>query len=183
MSRNKNLWRNRQLREHVAVSEGKLKPTLILKNGTYLNIFIHEWITTNIWIYQDRIIYIGDELPDDLSMIEVVDCTDQFIVPGYIEPHAHPFQLYNPETLAHHAAKTGTTTLINDSIMWTFLMDHQEAFKVIRRLEDLPISLYWWARYDSQTALKDEQEHFHTRNILSWINHPSVVQDGELSSC
>src|SRR5690625_5138044 len=87
----KNLWRNRQLREHVAVLDGSIQPTLILTNGTYLNVFTKQWLQANIWLYQDRIIYVGDQLPTNLSEIEIVDCEGQFLVPGYIEPHAHPF--------------------------------------------------------------------------------------------
>lgn len=178
----KNLWRNRELREHVSVLEGKIEPTIVLKNGMYLNVFLNQWLKAHIWIYKDRIIYVGPMLPKNLSSIEVVDCSNKYIVPGYIEPHAHPFQLYNPESLAYHAAKTGTTTLVNDSIMWSFLTDHKKAFAIVQQLDTLPISMYWWGRYDSQTALKDEQKYFNTRRVLSWVNHSSVVQGGELSS-
>lgn len=178
----KNLWRNRQLREHIAVLNGTLKPTIILKNGTYLNVFTKQWLQANIWIYQDRIVYVGNELPANLSDVEVVDCQGQYLVPGYIEPHAHPFQLYNPTELAYHAAKTGTTTLINDSIMWFFLTNRKKAFSIIRKMASFPVSMYWWARFDSQTALKDEQAYFNTSDVLSWIMHHAIVQGGELTS-
>lgn len=58
----------------------------------------------------------GDCLLDDIELIEIIDCEGKFLVPGYIEPHAHPFQLYNPEQLAIHAAQTGTTSLVNDNL-------------------------------------------------------------------
>src|SRR5690625_206225 len=137
-----NTWRNRELREHVAVLDGKLKPTIILKNGTYLNIFTKQWLKAHIWIYKDRIVYIGDQLPDDDSGVEIEDCSGKFLVPGYIEPHAHPFQLYNPVELAHHAAKTGTTTLVNDTVMWFFLMNRKKAFTTLSKINELPMSMY-----------------------------------------
>src|SRR5690625_7864049 len=80
--------------------------------------YTKQWLKANIWIFNDRIVYVGDQLPEELSSIEVVDCTGQYLVPGYIEPHAHPFQMYNPEILANHAATYGTTTLINDNMLW-----------------------------------------------------------------
>lgn len=109
-------WRNRQLREHVSVIDGELAPTKLLKQATYLNVFLKKWMTANIWIYEDRIVYVGEDLPDQISpKTEVIDCRGQYLVPGYIEPHSHPFQLYNPHSLAEYALKTGTTTLVNDN--------------------------------------------------------------------
>src|SRR5699024_12007111 len=56
-----------------------------------------QWLQANIWILHDRIVYVGDGLPANDQNVEIVDCTGKYLVPGYIEPHAHPFQLYNPE--------------------------------------------------------------------------------------
>src|SRR5690625_675277 len=123
-------WRNRDLRAHVAVVDEKIAPTIILKNGTYLNVFTKKWLRANIWIYKERIIYVGNKMPDTTENTEVIDCTGQYLVPGYIEPHAHPFQLYNPEEIALHGAKFGTTTFINDNIRLLSLFDKKKAFSI-----------------------------------------------------
>lgn len=175
-------WRNREIREHVAVIDGKVAPTLVLKNGTYLNSYTKQWLKANIWILNDRIVYVGNELPKKSKKTEIVDCAGQYLVPGYIEPHAHPFQLYNPEILAKHAAKFGTTTLINDNLLWIFLLDQKKAFSLLNAFEKMPFSMYWWARFDSQTALQDEEEFFNSEEVLSWLSQPSVIQGGELTS-
>src|SRR5699024_874305 len=153
-------WRNREMREHVAVIDDEVAPTLVLKNSTYLNVFTKQWLQANIWIMDDRIVYVGDRMPDKQSEAEILDCSDLYLVPGYMEPHAHPFQLYNPEELANHAAKFGTTTLINDNLMWNFLLDKKKAFSLLEEFNKLPISMYWWARFDSQTALQGEEFYF-----------------------
>lgn len=182
MLEKRNYWRNRELREHISIIDGDLKPSLILKKATYLNTFTKQWLRANIWIYKDRIIYVGDQMPTDHTSIETMDCEGKFLVPGYIEPHAHPFQLYNPEILAKHAAKFGTTTLINDNLIWLFLLNKKKAFSLMEDMKEFPISMYWWARYDSQTALKDEDAAYNTSDILAWLSHHSVVQGGELTS-
>ncbi|MGM8364025.1 adenine deaminase C-terminal domain-containing protein [Virgibacillus sp. W0181] len=175
-------WRNRELREHVAVMDGKKYPTLILKNATYLNIFTKEWLQGNIWIYNDRIVYVGERMAETDSTTEVMDLTGQYVVPGYVEPHAHPFQLYNPEQLAIHAAQFGTTTLVNDSMRWYTLLDKKKAFTLLEDFNNLPISMYWWARYDSQTPMQREEEIFNTKDVMDWVANEFVVQGGELSS-
>lgn len=175
-------WRNRELRQHVKVVDGLVAPTLVLKNSTYLNVYTKQWLEANIWIFNDRIIYVGEQLPKQLDDVEVVDCTGKYLVPGYIEPHAHPFQLANPEALAFHAATFGTTTLVNDSLTWNLLLDKKKAFSIIEEFNKLSVSMYWWARFDSQTALHDEEELYNTPDVLSWLSHPNVVQGGELTA-
>jgi adenine deaminase len=172
-------WRNYELRKHVKVVEGKFAPTLVLKNATYLNMYVNQWLTANIWVYNERIIYVGDKLPDQST--EIIDCKGKFVVPGYMEPHAHPFQLYNPEVLAIHAAKFGTTTLVNDNLSWLFLLDKKKAFSIMSDFNKLPISMFWWSRFDPQTALLNEESLFNTEDMLDWLAHPSVIQGGELT--
>lgn len=182
MELEKSYWRNRELREHVAIIDGEIAPTLLLKNGTYLNTFAKKWIQAHIWIYNERIVYVGDQLPQNINGTEIVDCEGQYLVPGYIEPHAHPFQLYNPLSLANHAAKFGTTTLINDNLMLNLLLDKKKAFTLLEESKNLQTSMYWWARYDSQSMLKNEEDYFNTESVLSWLAHPLVVLGGELTS-
>lgn len=175
-------WRNRDMRNHVKIIDGLAAPTLVLQKATYLNVFLKQWLTANIWIDKERIVYVGDELPKQDNGTTYVDCEGKYLVPGYIEPHAHPFQLYNPEQLAYHAAASGTTTLVNDNLMWHFLLDKKKAFTLLDEFDKLPISMYWWARFDSQTTLKDEDAYFNTKDVLNWLSHPSVVQGGELTA-
>lgn len=175
-------WRNIDLRKHLAVIDGKLEPTMILADATYLNVFTKQWLQGNIWIYHDRIVYVGDEMPKMASDAVVIDCRDQFLVPGYIEPHAHPYQLYNPEQLALHVAQFGTTTLINDNLRLLFLYEKKKAFSIIEQMQKIPVSMFWWGRYDSQSMLRNETEIFNTNDVLSWLSHPTVVQGGELTA-
>lgn len=175
-------WRNKEIRQQVAVIDGKEKATLILKNAYYLNVFLRKWVEAHIWIYYDRIVYVGSSLPDSLQGVEVVDCKGKFVVPGYIEPHAHPFQLYNPFELAMYAGQTGTTTLMNDNLPWLYLTNKGKAFTLMEDFMKLPVSMYWWARFDSQTLIEEEQELFNHEDITSWLEHQAVVQGGELTA-
>ncbi|QST00376.1 adenine deaminase [Pontibacillus sp. ALD_SL1] len=181
MNEHRYRWRNRQLREHVAVVDGAHAPSIVLANATYLNVYLKQWIEANIWIYDDRIVYVGDALPESNKATEVVDCTGQYIVPGYIEPHAHPFQLYNPHRLAQYALQTGTTTLINDNLVLLFLLHKKKAFSLLGELNDVPASMYWWSRFDSQSALQREDHFLSDEDVQDWLEHDAVIQGGELT--
>lgn len=182
MVESKYRWRNRELREHVDVLDGKRSPTLLLKNATYLNGVFKQWMQGNIWIYNDRIVYVGEKLPEKIDeSCEVVDCTNYFLVPGYIEPHVHPFQLYNPVSFAQYAAKFGTTVLINDNLQMFLFTEKKKAFSLLDDLKSLPSTIYWWGRLDSQTEIIDEELIFSNALVKSWLEHESVVQAGELT--
>lgn len=174
-------WNISQLREQLSVIRGEIAPTILLKNATYLNTGLKQWNHANIWIYEDRIIYVGDQLPLNLKGTEVVDCDERYLVPGYIEPHVHPNQLYNPYTFMQFAAMTGTTTLICDNFGLFMLNNDEVAFEVIDELDKEPVSMYWWCRYDAQTPLHNDAI-FSDQRIEKWLENPLVVQGGELTS-
>ncbi|MGM0904726.1 MAG: adenine deaminase C-terminal domain-containing protein [Bacillota bacterium] len=174
-------WKNKQLRDHVAVLDGTLSPTILLKNATYLNQTFRKWMTANIWIYNDRIVYVGEKLPALTDNCETIDCSKGYIVPGYIEPHAHPFKLYNPQSLATYASQHGTTTMINDNMVLALQLNKKKAFSFIKELQHHPVTMYWWCRYDSQSETHDEEIIFSNRNIKSWLEQDFVVQGGELT--
>ncbi|GAB6549089.1 adenine deaminase C-terminal domain-containing protein [Bacillus mobilis] len=175
-------WSNKQLREHVEVIDGKRSPHILCKNATYLNSYMREWMQANIWIYDDRIIYVGEKLPEQLHECEVIDCDGRYVVPSYIEPHAHPYQLYNPETLANYAMQFGTTTFINDNLTLFFTLQREEAFRLLDEFEKIPASMYWWCRFDGQTELQDGESLFNSEEIIEWLKHKAVLQGGELTA-
>ncbi|MEH7058397.1 MULTISPECIES: adenine deaminase C-terminal domain-containing protein [Bacillus] len=182
MGENQFRWSNKQLREHVEVIDGKRSPHILLKNATYLNSYMREWVQANIWIYDDRIVYVGEKLPAQLHECEVIDCDGKYVVPSYIEPHAHPYQLYNPETLANYAMQFGTTTFINDNLTLFFTLQREEAFRLLDEFEKIPASMYWWCRFDGQTELQNGESLFNREEIIEWLKHKAVLQGGELTA-
>ncbi|WP_413382654.1 adenine deaminase C-terminal domain-containing protein [Alkalihalobacillus sp. 1P02AB] len=171
----------KKLRHQLAVVKGEQAPSLVLKNATYLNQARQKWLKANIWISEDTIVYVGDEMPPVLHDAEVVDCENQFIVPGYIEHHVHPFQLYNPLSFAKYASITGTTTLISDNLIFLLALEKKKALTLISDLDKQPTSMYWWSRYDPQTELANEDAISNSK-MKEWLEHHLVVQGGELTS-
>ncbi|WP_347861445.1 hypothetical protein U0355_12445 [Salimicrobium sp. PL1-032A] len=175
-------WRNKQLRDHADVINGKIAPSKVLKQITYLNVFLKQWVIGNIWILEDRIVYTGPEMPENLYGTEIIEGDGEYAVPGYIEPHAHPFQLYNPQSFAEHASWGGTTTIINDNLMWLFLTERKKAFSLLEEFMNLPSSMFWWGRFDAQTSLRDEKQRKLEKQLPEWFDHDAVIQGGELTA-
>ncbi|XQY92198.1 adenine deaminase C-terminal domain-containing protein [Metabacillus sp. HB246100] len=181
MPQKKFKWKNNQIRQQVDVLTNKLAPTIVLKNATYLNSFLRQWVKANIWILDDRIIYVGKNLPEQLTGCDVIDCSTKVIVPGYIDPHVHPFQLYNPHTLAKYVSQTGTTTFINDNLFLLLYSQKKKALTLLDDLEQLPYHFYWWARFDLQTEVHAEDTIFSHDFVKKWLEHDAVIQGGELT--
>lgn len=175
-------WKIQEIREQIAVIDGTKSPSMVIINARYLHGIFKKWIEGNIWILEDRIVYAGPKMPPNMTDVEVVDASGKTIVPGYIEPHVHPYQLYNPLTLADYAGQTGTTTFLSDNLTLFLSMKNEEAFKVIEQLKDKPFHFYWWMRYDSQTELLREHNLFTTAALAEWGARQDVLLGGELTA-
>ncbi|MBW9235335.1 hypothetical protein JQK62_24660, partial [Leptospira santarosai] len=92
------LWKIGEIRHQLSMIDGKTSPDKIIVNATYLHSLLKKWVEGNIWIAKDRIVYAGPDMPVQTTDAEIIDASGQVIVPGYIEPHVHPFQLYHPQT-------------------------------------------------------------------------------------
>lgn len=174
-------WKLSNIREQVSIIDGHAAPSLVLKNAKYLHSMMKSWATGNIWISNDRIVYVGKELPANIEGTEIVDLAGKVVVPGYIEPHVHPFQLYNPHSFAEFSAQTGTTTFISDNMTLVSLMKNKKAFSFMDELAKLPFSFYWWSRFDSQTELENERELYSNASVLEWLDRHDVLLGGELT--
>lgn len=173
-------WTITQMRRQAAIIRGEEAPETVLTDALYLNTYLKSWEKANIWIDGDRIVYVGEAMPaKDSEITRRIDCKGYVLVPGYIEPHVHPGQLYNPQSFAAYAAQFGTTALICDNAILFKTLSDEEAFGLIDKLDRLPATFYWWCRYDPQSAVFDSP--FNDERIRKWLNHPRVVQGGELT--
>ncbi|WP_203248531.1 adenine deaminase C-terminal domain-containing protein [Sporosarcina beigongshangi] len=175
------MWEQYTVKDQLQIINGKKAPDLIIINAEYLHAIYKKWMTGNIWVAGDRIVYAGKEMPGMTEGAEIVDASGKKIVSGYIEPHVHPFQLYNPRTFADYAARLGTTTFIADNLILFMSLDNETSFSILNQLNELPFSFYWWARFDSQTVLQNEAELFNLASIKQWVERPEVLMGGELT--
>ncbi|MDN7247400.1 adenine deaminase C-terminal domain-containing protein [Planococcus shenhongbingii] len=175
------IWRNTEIREQMKIITKEASPDLVLTNATYLHGIFKKWVTGNIWIKGDRIVYAGQEMPKIGAATEVADMEGKFIVPGYIEPHVHPYQLYNPQTFADYAAQGGTTTFLSDNLTLFLALENEKAFSLLDKLAELPFNFYWWTRFDSQTELSNEDGLFTSKAVGEWLDRPDVLLGGELT--
>jgi len=164
----------------LACAKGHLEPDLVIQGGTVLNVYSGELFAANLWIIGDRIAYVGTR-PYTGDVATVLDASGKILVPGYIEPHAHPFQLYNPVRYAEAILARGTTCSINDDLVLYMAMEFGQVGRLIEQLSQLPIKMVWSARLDSQSHQPEKRHKFEAHTISRLLKNPRVWQVGEVT--
>lgn len=162
----------------LRVSRRQAPASMWIKGAQVLNVYTKEWHEVHVVTAGERIAYVGEKEPLTDEKTEIVDASGAFLVPGYFEPHAHPFQWYNPFSLADFALQRGTTTLVSDTLMLMNL-PFAEIEAMMESLMEHPVKQYFWARFDPQTGA--DHPKFTREGIKRMLEHPLVIQGGELT--
>ena len=166
----------------TAVARGDAPADLYVRGGTLLNVYTGEIARANVAIAGERIAYVG--LREDMcgARTRVVDAKDRILVPGYIDPHAHPAHLVTPSEFARHVLPLGTTSVFADTLQF-FEVGGEGAFRrVADTLARSPLKFYWMIRVHAQSRTAGaEGRRFGARVIERALRHPWAVAIGELT--
>lgn len=133
-------------------------------------------------LYEDRIAYVGNKRPETDAYTMEINAAGFTLVPGYVEPHAHPWQLANVQSFSEFALSRGTTTMINDNLVYYLNLGEDQYERLMDYCSSLPIKNFWWARLDPQSTQPDMLAKFTTERLVSEICQDRVLQAGELTS-
>lgn len=165
----------------ISVSRFKTPATAWIKEAQVLNIYTGELNEQNVVLYEDRIAYVGEKEPLTDSNTQIIEAEGAILVPGYIEPHAHSFHVYNPRSLGEYALARGTTTLLHDNLPFFLQLQQQEMEGLIEVFEDMPVKNFWWARLDPSVRETEMVQQFTADRVQRTLWNPSVLQAGELT--
>lgn len=164
-----------EYRDLISVSVGSRPSHIWFKNAAYLNVYTGQVERGHIYISGKRIAYVGSKEYAVSPNTQIVELEQgQIIVPGYIEPHAHPCQMYNPFAWGASQLRGGTVLSMNDNL--SLLMQLGErAIPFIEELERISSHMFmWWCNVD-QVGAGDRG------TLQAWLEHPSVIQGGEFT--
>lgn len=168
----------------IQVSQRKAPATHWFKDAQLLNVYTGQLQKAHVALAYGRIAYVGEKEPLVSETTEIIELEPgQVMVPGYIEPHAHPFQWYNPYTWGTYLVRQGTTVSINDNMALFKYLDDDQALGFIDQLDEEGEHLWlWWSRFDAQTGLDQEERRFSPATLRRWLEHRFVMQGGEFTS-
>ncbi|MEX1028458.1 MAG: adenine deaminase C-terminal domain-containing protein [Paenibacillaceae bacterium] len=165
-----------EFRELISVSLGNKPATMWFKNVQFLNVYTGQVERGNIYISGNRIAYVGDKefaVSPDTQIVEMEN--DNILVPGYIEPHAHPCQMYNPFAWGECLLRNGTVLSINDNLSLLMMLGEHDTFEFIGELEKESSHMFmWWCNFDNLQLTE-------RKALENWLLHPLVIQGGEFT--
>ena len=150
---------------------------MVIAGGTVADVYTGRWIEANVEVRDGRIAYVGPRRPEDP---ETIDARGKLVVPGYIEPHTHPWCLYSPTSLLEAAVPDGTTTLVYDNLF--FYMAHGVAGlrRIVDAMDEAPAHIRWVARIAPQSAYA--RDAFALEDVAELLAWPEVVASGEITN-
>jgi len=172
------------VRERVsltAVARGAAKADRYVGGGFLLNVYTGEVYPANVAIKGERIAYVG--LRDDMvgPRTEIIDAAGRTLVPGYIEPHAHPWNLATPAALARHVLPLGTTTIFGDTLTVYELGGLRGFETAAAALARGPLKFYWFIRPHGQSRTEDEARRFPVGAIRRMLANTWSAAIGEVT--
>ena len=157
------------------------KENILLKGGTILNVYSGELLKMNIAIKGERIWYVGPSSDVVSGGTQVLDVGNKILVPGYIDPHFHPWFTYNPISFGEEACRLGTTTIFCDNLIFYMLMGVRLFEDFMDALSKMPIKFFWFCRAVPQTSMAEEDELFSVKNLERLLKNPLVQSLGEIT--
>lgn len=123
----------------IDTAAGRIKADTVLKNVNYLNVFTNEFVTADVAITGGYIAGIGD-----YSGENELDCTDKFLVPGFIDSHIHlESSIVSPKSFAKAVSAHGTTAVVTDPHEITNVLGTDGIDYMLKSTENLPIDVFF----------------------------------------
>lgn len=169
----------------VKVALGKEAATICFENVHLLNVYTGEIEKTNVYTYDKWIAYVGVNDKTPIPYLSKVTLNNnEILVPGYIETHSHPNQMYNPLSLGNYLTSKGTTVSINDNLTFQSNLSSLDMERLANQLEEEEFHIWlWWAYIDSHCkGISDQEDIFNINYLKAWAQRPSVVQAGEFTA-
>lgn len=165
----------------TAVARGARSADRYVRGGLLLNVYTGETYPANVAIAGERIAYVG--LGDDMvgRRTEVIDATGRTLVPGYIEPHAHPWNLATPAALARHVLPLGTTSIFADNLTLYLTCGVRGFETAVAALARGPLKFYWMVRPHAQSRTAGEARRFPLGALRRMLDNPWAAAIGEVT--
>jgi adenine deaminase len=166
----------------IAVAQELAAPDLLVRGLHVWNAFTGEIQRGDIAICEDRIARVGVWSGPLTDAAVIIEAEGKIAVPGYIEPHTHPWPFTNPLSLGEAAVCRGTTCLVYDDSMLHLTMGPEPLHSVTTALSAAAIPrIFWAARIASQSHFQTEEAVFSSAVIRGLLQQPQFVGTAEMT--
>ncbi len=155
---------------------------LLLEGGQVLNVYSGELLESSVAVKGGTIWHVGAAGSHSTGEKTLrLDVSHKVLVPGYVEPHCHPWNVYNPVSLGEEFCRLGTTTLVCDNLVFYMMMGVERFEVFMTSLSEMPVKFFWFIRLVPQTPLDHEERIFSSRNLSRLLRNPLTLSIGEIT--
>lgn len=123
----------------ISAAKGDKKAQLVFKNGFVVNVFTDEIEQADVAVTDGIIVGIGDYQGEN-----EIDCSNKYIVPGFIDGHIHlESSMMRPVEFAKAVLPHGTTSVITDPHEITNVCGKAGIRFMMEETKDLPLDVYF----------------------------------------
>lgn len=128
----------------IEVALGKRQPDLYIRNGSVVNVYSGEILEKqDVAISGKRIAYVGPATSDVNPGGEIIDADGAYLLPGFIDPHAHVDFFANPLSLTPHLLAGGTTAVMADPHEAVGALGQPGLDMLVEMTRGLPLKFYF----------------------------------------
>jgi adenine deaminase len=129
------------LSRRLAVARGDEPADVVLRGGRVLSVFTREWLDVDVAVADGWIAGLGD-----YDGHEVVDATDRYVVPGFIDAHMHlESTKLLPDEFLRLVLPLGTTAVVLDPHELANVLGTDGVHWLLDACEGLPLDFYFMA--------------------------------------
>lgn len=167
------------IKRRIDVSSGRIKGTLLLKNGRVVNVFSGEVLNTNILIDNELIAGISN---DYTNAEQIIDVSGLYVLPGFIDAHIHiESSLLSLSQFASLLLRWGTTTIIADpheitNVLGTYGIDY-----ILKASKNFPLDIFlMMPSCVPSTQMETAGGFISAQEIKAYLTHEKVLGLAEM---
>ncbi len=166
----------------ISVAQEETAPDLLIKGARIWNAYTGEILPGDIAVCADRIARLGPWNGPVAAETLLIEAAGRVAMPGYIEPHGHPWPFANPLSLGEAALCRGTTCLVYDELMLHLAMGTERLLQATRAMSAASLPhIFWVARIASQSRFQGEDAFFSPQQIHRLVDAEHFIGSGEMT--
>ncbi len=160
----------------MEVALGRREADLCLLNGRLVNVYSGEILEgQRVLVCGQRIAYVGPPEREPGSGTKVVDVEGSFLVPGFVDAHAHVDFFAHPLTLAPFLLASGTTALMADPHDAVGALGPRVLEMLVQVTRGLPLKVFFSVPVATPPLPEIEGEPvFSAEEVEKWLMRPEM---------
>ncbi len=160
----------------MEVALGRRPAELYVRDGRLVNVYSGEILEgQDVAISQKRIAYVGPASAQVKPGDEIVDVDGSYLLPGFVDAHAHVDFFANPLSLTPHLLATGTTALMADPHEVVGALGAQGLEALVAMTRGLPLKFYFSVPVATPPLPELEGEPvLSAEEVKAWLSRPEM---------